>query len=101
MKALEVIISPVVTEKATKLGEKFTYLFYVDKRATKVDVKMAIKELYGHDVARVKMMVMPEKTRVMRRAIVNKRPIRKKAIVTMKGGKKLDITKMTKEATKK
>lgn len=101
MKALDVIIRPVITEKATKLGEKMSYLFYVDKRASKIDVKLAIKELYGHDVAQVRMMVMPEKTRLMRRALVNKRPIMKKALVTMKGRKKLDVTKMPKESTKK
>lgn len=100
MKALDIIIRPVVTEKATKLGEKMTYLFYVSRNATKIDVKQAIKELYGHDVAKVRMMLVPEKTKLMRRLIVNKRPPMKKAVITLKGGKKLDVTKMSKEPTK-
>ena len=47
MKALYTIIKPIVTEKAIKLSDKMTYSFYVHSKATKIDVKMAVKELYG------------------------------------------------------
>jgi len=100
MKALQTIISPIITEKATALSEKMTYMFYVDPRATKIDVKNAIKELYGQDVARVRSMISPVKTKQMKRSIVNKRPELKKVMVILKGKKKLDVTKITKEAKK-
>jgi large subunit ribosomal protein L23 len=100
MNALYTIIRPLVTEKATKLGEKFTYAFYVNTKATKIEVKKAIKEMYGQDVATVRMIVCPCKTKVMRRSVVNKRAPMKKALVTLKGKKKLDVTKLVKESKK-
>jgi large subunit ribosomal protein L23 len=100
MKAIYVIISPAVTEKATKLGEKFTYCFLVRPSATKIDVKKAIKEIYGHDVDKVKMMTVPAKRRILRRSEIEKRKVVKKAYITLKGRKKLDPTKIAKEAKK-
>ncbi|HLG25292.1 MAG TPA: 50S ribosomal protein L23 [Candidatus Gracilibacteria bacterium] len=99
MKALYTIIRPIVTEKATKLGDNMTYAFYVHMKATKVDVKMAIKEIFGQEAATVRMMIAPAKTRVIKRSVVDKRQEMKKAFVTLKGKKKLDITKVSKEST--
>ena len=100
MKALKVIIGPAVTEKATKLGEKFTYCFLVRPSATKIDVKEALKEIYGHEVAQVRMMIVPAKKRLLRRSEIEKRKTVKKAYITLKGRKKLDPTKIAKEAKK-
>lgn len=101
MKTYDVIIKPAITEKATRLGEKMMYIFYVDKRATKIDVKMAVKELYGQDVAEVKMAIIPSKKKIVRRSTIDKRPEMKKAFVTLKGKKKLDVSKISKESPKK
>jgi len=100
MKALHTILKPIVTEKALKLGEKMSYTFYVNKRATKVDVKMAVKELYGQDVASVRMMLTPSKSRAYKRSTITKRPKMKKAIVILKGRKKIDVTKISKDTKK-
>lgn len=100
MKALYTIIKPVVTEKALKMGDKMSYTFYVRSRATKVDVKIAIKELYGKDVATVRMARNPAKTRGGRGRVITKRQSLKKAIVTLKGRAKIDLTKVTKEKKK-
>jgi len=100
MKAVHTIISPLITEKATKLAESMTYMFYVNPHATKIEIKQAIKELYGHDVAKVRSIVTPVKQRYMRRILVNKRPEMKKVMITLKGRKKLDITKIGKEPKK-
>lgn len=97
MKAIDVILKPVISEKATMLAEKFIYLFYINKQATRIDVKNAIKELYGADVAEVKIMNTPSKSRVIKKSTVDKRSSMKKAVVTLKGKKKLDVTKMSKE----
>ena len=101
MKALHVILKPIVTEKAIKLGEKMSYAFYVHPKATKIDVKMAIKELYGENVAKVQIIKSPAKTKSLRRTTVNKRQAAKKAIITLQGRKKLDISKVSKETSKK
>lgn len=100
MDTLYTLIKPVVTEKATALSTKLKYAFWVNRKATKIDVKRAIKEAYGADVSSVRMMNTPAKTRLARRMLVDKRPAMKKAIITLKGGKKLDVTKIAKEAKK-
>lgn len=101
MKALNIIIKPVVTEKATDQGAKLTYSFWVNRTATKVDIKQAIQEAYGVEVASVRTMRTPAKTRMLRRSVYEKRSPMKKALITLKGGKKLDITKIGKaEKTK-
>jgi len=101
MKALHTIIRPIVTEKALKQGEKMMkYAFYVHKKATKIDVKIAVKELYGQEVDTVQMAVMPKKKRNYGRKEIEKRNELKKAIVTLKGRKKIDVTKVAKDKTK-
>ncbi len=48
---------PVITEKMTALGEKLNrYGFIVDKRANKLQIKQAVEELYGVEVAAVNTM---------------------------------------------
>jgi len=100
MKALYTIISPIVTEKATKLAESMTYMFYVNPKATKIEVKQAVKELYGADVATVRSINTPVKTKLLKRSIVNKRDEMKKVMITLKGRKKLDVTRIGKEPKK-
>lgn len=101
MKALYTIIKPVVTEKATALGAKLVYCFWVNPKATKIDVKHAIQEVYGMEVDAVRMMNTKPKKRFVRRLLVNKKPPMKKAFITFKGGKKLDVTKIGKETRTK
>ena len=100
MNALNTIIKPVVTEKATNMSAKLAYSFWINRGATKIDVKHAIKEAYGADVDSVRIINTPVKKRAMKKSIVNKRANMKKAIVTIKGGKKLDINKVNKESKK-
>ncbi len=100
MDTLYTIIMPVVTEKATALSTKFKYAFWVNRNATKIDIKRAIKDAYGADVATVRIINTPAKTRIARRMLVDKRSAMKKAIVTLRGGKKLDVTKVGKEIKK-
>ena len=101
MKTLFALIKPVVTEKATAHSAKLKYSFWVNRKATKIDIKMAIRDAYGVEVDTVRTMNTPAKKKIMRRLVINKRPPMKKAIITLKGGKKLDVTKMGKETAKK
>ena len=46
-KYLEIIKAPVVTEKGTRLGqEEGKYLFKVDPKATKTEIKTAIEKIF-------------------------------------------------------
>lgn len=100
MHALYTIIKPVITEKATALEAKNRYAFWVNRKATKIDIKNSIKEMYGVDVKDVRIMNIPAKTRQVGRRLINKRAMMKKAFITLKGNKKLDLTKIGKESTK-
>ncbi len=96
MQSLYTLIKPAVTEKATALSDKFTYTFWVNRKATKIDIKNAVQEVYGARVEKVRIINLPGKTRVVRRHIAEKRPQMKKALVTLVGRKKLDTAKMAK-----
>lgn len=101
MQTLHTILKPVVTEKAMKRGEINQYTFYVHPKATKIDVKIAVRELYGQEVESVKLMTTPLKKRTVGRREIVKRKKMRKAIVTLKGKKKIDVTKVTKEKPQK
>ena len=100
MKALSTIIKPVTTEKTHALEEKFIYAFWVNKKATKIDVKKSIMEIYGAEVEEVKIINTAAKKRQAKRMIVNKKPAMKKALIRLRGGKKLDISTLGKESKK-
>ena len=105
MDLYSVIKQPVTTEKSTMLSDKGKYVFKVDPWATKVDVKNAVKELYGVEVEKVTMTTIVHKTRLIGgRNIIEKRKQGKKAVITVKGKKSIDISKFKdfkKETTKK
>ena len=52
-RASGILLSPHITEKATRLAEGGTYVFKVADRATKPDIKKAIEGLYGVHVRKV------------------------------------------------
>ena len=60
MDPFDVIIAPVVTEKTVRLIEEENKLvFYVDRRATKQDIKRAMKELFDVEVEKVNTLITP------------------------------------------
>ncbi|MBT4916920.1 50S ribosomal protein L23 [Candidatus Peregrinibacteria bacterium] len=102
MKEFETIVKSVTTEKSSLAQADGRYTFVVRKSATKVDVKHAIKAIYGVEVENVRMMLVPKKTRVIGRGRVwNKRPVYKKAIVTLKDKKTIDPNKLILKDNKK
>lgn len=90
-----VIIRPVSTEKSSKAHAEGQYTFLVNKTASKVDIKNAVKKLYGVDVKTVRTMITPRKTRLVRGGHeMIKRPNYKKAVVTLKGKALIDPNKL-------
>jgi large subunit ribosomal protein L23 len=101
MKDYSTIIQPIVTEKSANAQTRGQYTFLVQKTATKIDIKHAVKRLYGVDVDNVRTMVAPKKVRLIKgRYQMTKRPVMKKAIVTLKNKKTIDPNKL-KGASKK
>lgn len=96
MQIHSVLIKPVITEKTTHEWEKGRYTFVVNKRATKVDVKNAVRELYGVNASAVNVRQTPSKKRIVGRGReITKRDALKKATFTVEGGKTIDIFKFS------
>ncbi len=84
------IKNPLVTEKGTAIASLGKYLFLVDKKANKKEVKKAIEEIYKVKVSGVNIINTRPKPRRLGRTM-GIRPGYKKAIVTLIKGQKLDI----------
>ena len=81
----------MITEKGTLLksiGNQ--YLFHVDRRANKIEIKNAIEEIFNVQVTSVRTIRMPGKKKRMGR-FEGKRPDWKKAVVTLKEGESIEL----------
>ena len=81
----DLILKPIVTEKATIQLEENKYVFDVLPKATKPDIKAAIESLFDVTVTKVNTLRLPRKKRRVGRFIGYK-PQYKRAIVTLKEG---------------
>lgn len=92
MRNLHTIIKkPLFTEKGAKLKEgENKVLVEVEREANKLDIKMAIEEIFKVKVEKVATVTTRGKWKKYGRS-VGKRPDRKKAIITIKKGEKLDF----------
>ncbi len=82
----EIIKKPLSTEKSNILkNEENKYVFSVDKRANRIEIKKAIEEIFKVKVQKVNTMIMHGKKRRMG-IHEGQRPDWKKAIVTLKKG---------------
>lgn len=81
----DLIIKPIVTEKATLLLEQNKYVFNVISKATKPDIKVAIESLFDVTVIKVNTLHLPRKKKRVGKFIGYK-PHYKRAIVTLAEG---------------
>lgn len=93
MKDLYNVIKTIrLSERATILGEKFNeYVFVVDPRANKIEIKQAVESIFGKKVADVRTMNYAGKKKRERRADYGRTNHWKKAIVRLKDGEKIDL----------
>jgi large subunit ribosomal protein L23 len=90
--AMSVLIRPVVSEKTTGLMDNNTYVFIVDPRATKVDVRNAVEQAFNVKVTNVNTLNRKGKsTRNRRTGVVGTRPSTKRAIVTLAEGDSINL----------
>jgi large subunit ribosomal protein L23 len=85
-----VLLRPIITEKTTILTGADKYVFEVDLRANKNQIKEAVQVAFNVRVAEVNTMVMKGKPKRFGRK-VTKRPDWKKAIVTLLPGDKIEL----------
>lgn len=92
MNAYQIIKRPVVTEKANLLAsEENTYVFEVDRRANKIEIKKAIEEIYGVHVEDVRVVNVKPKHGRWGRKTVQRKPAWKKAYVKVREGETIQI----------
>ncbi len=95
MKLSDVLIKPILSEKANKQSEKMNrYTFIVDRKANKLEIKKAIEQFYGVQVEEVNTAVIPSKLKskyTKAGFIVGRKPAKKKAMVTVVEGETIDL----------
>ena len=87
----QVIVAPVVTEKATRLNEFSQVTFRVALDATKPEIRAAVEQLFGVKVEAVNTVVMKGKTKRFR-GREGRRSDWKKAVVRLQACQTIDLT---------
>ena len=90
-KAYQVILNPLVTEKATQLSEFNKIVFSVPLSANKIDIKSSIEKIYSVKVLSVNTILLKGKTKRFK-GILGRRNSSKKAIVTLAPGNTIDLS---------
>jgi len=95
MQLAEVLIKPILTEKANGQQEKLKrYAFKVSRKANKLEIKKAVEEFYGVSVVDVNTLVVPgkNKTKFTKAGFVKGVKLAyKKAMVTVAEGDTIDL----------
>ena len=87
----DVIVSPVITEKATNLSEHNKVVFRVSPDATKLQIKEAVERLFDVKVKSVNTLVTKGKVKMFRGRRGQRSDV-KKAVVTLEEGQSIDVT---------
>jgi large subunit ribosomal protein L23 len=92
---MDILIKPIVTEKMTAMAERLNrYGFVVDRKASKLQIKIAVESLYNVTVAAVNTMNYSGKVKsryTKSGVITGKTNAYKKAIVTLQQGDAIDF----------
>ena len=107
MRAEEIIIAPIVTERSSMGIQEGRYTFEVNKKATKIEIANAVEKIFGVKVLKVNTISVKGKEKRMG-AHSGMTPDWKKAIVTIdtnpseksylaKGGKEVKVSKKYKD----
>jgi large subunit ribosomal protein L23 len=95
MKLSEVLVKPILTEKANSQQDKLRrYAFRVARKANKLEIKKAVEDFYGVTVVNVNTSVVPgkNKTRFTKAGYVQgRKPAYKKALITVADGESIDL----------
>ena len=87
----DVILSPVITEKATLASDKNQVMFKVARNATKPQIKEAVEKLFDVKVKSVSTLIRKGKIKAFKGKI-GELQAPKRAIVTLEEGHNIDVT---------
>ena len=86
----DIIIAPVITEKAASKAEANVYTFKVAKEANKTEIKKAIEEAFGVHVVKINTLNTKAKAKRVGR-YTGKTKTYKKAYITIADGEKIEL----------
>ena len=87
----DVIVSPVITEKATAASEQNKVVFKVARTATKPQIKAAVEKLFNVKVKSVNTLIRMGKIKTFKGKVGQQSDV-KKAVVTLDEGSSIDFT---------
>ena len=88
----QVLVAPIISEKATQVGEKHNQVvFKVLRDATKPEIKAAVELMFKVEVAEVNTTIQKGKVKKFGRSI-GRRDHVKKAFVSLKPGQELNFS---------
>jgi len=87
----DVIVSPVITEKAIAASEQNKVVFKVARTATKPQIKAAVEKLFNVKVKSVNTLIRMGKIKTFKGKVGQQSDV-KKAVVTLAEGSSIDFT---------
>jgi len=90
-KAYQVVLNPLITEKATQLSEFNKMVFSVPLTASKIDIKLSIEKIFSVKVKCVNTILLKGKVKRFK-GVIGRRSNTKKAIVTLEPGNTIDLS---------
>ncbi len=95
------LIKPVITEKAMLLSKSGQFTFYVTPQASKITIKNQIENQFKVSVLKVRILTKPGKTkRTGKKRLPSQTQSFKKALITLKPGQTIDYFKLPDEKGK-
>ena len=86
----DIVYRPIITEKATLLLENNQYVFEVDPRAAKPDIRTAIESLFDVKVVNISTMRPPRKKRRVGQYAGHRAQV-KRAVVQLAEGDSIEL----------
>jgi large subunit ribosomal protein L23 len=93
MTIYDVVKTVKLTEKGTLLSSRYNrYMIVADPRATKIQIRQAVEQLFKVKVVKINTQNVRGKSRRQMTPAAGRDPRWKKAIVTLKDGDKIQLT---------
>ena len=86
-----IVIAPIITEKATKISEKNQYVFKVKIDSNKKEIKQAIEKLFKVKIKKIKTIKIKGKSKIFK-GTKGRRSDYKKAIICLNKGENVDYS---------
>jgi len=85
------ILSPLLTEKSTKMSEQNKIVFKVPTGANKINLKKNIEKIFKVNVTKINIINKQNRTKISKGKKIKVSGF-KKAIITLKKGQSIDLT---------